>query len=88
MNATRTYDGHDRREHDTALMELREHIDSRMDEHRAHFDMRFAEQSAKLEPLYEYYVMAKRGAGIVGWLAALAAGLAAAAAAIKGWIKL
>lgn len=88
MNATRTYAGPDRREHDTALVELRDHFDRRMDEHRAHFDMRFAEQSAKLEPLYEYYVMAKRGAGIVGWLAALAAGLAAAAAAIKGWIKL
>lgn len=81
--APQNYEGHDRRIRDAAIDGLREHFDTRMDAMKQHVDDKFAEQSAKLDPIHEHYVMAKRGAGVIAWLATIGAGVAGAWAAIK-----
>jgi hypothetical protein len=83
MNAARSYSGPDRRVGDDAIASLRDHFDVRMDAMRQHVDEKFQEQAEKLDPIHEHYVMAKRGASIIGWLATLGAGVAGAWAAIK-----
>lgn len=84
MSAARTYAGPDRRIHDDAIEALREHFDKRMDSMRLHVDEKFAEQSRKLDPIHEHYVMVKRGGSIVAWLATIGAGVAGVWATLKG----
>lgn len=84
MNAAKSYAGPDRRIRDDAIDSLREHFDTRMDAMRSHVDEKFAEQSKKLDPIHEHYVMVKRGGSIVAWVATIGAGVAGAWAALKG----
>lgn len=84
MNATRSYPGPERRIRDDAIDGLRDHLDTSMKAMREHVDEKFKEQAAKLDPIHEHYIMARRGASIIGWMATIGGGVAAAWAALKG----
>lgn len=81
---TARYAGPERRE--DGMLDLRDHIDARLEEHKKHFDERIDTLSLKVDPMHEYFVTAKTGAAIIKWLFAILGSLGGAWVVLKGWL--